>query len=165
VKTKVGYYGIFLTLALILSYVESLLPIQIGIPGVKLGLANLVCVVALYKMRGKEVVILAIIRVLLAGFIFGNYFSIIYGLAGAILSVFVMIGLKKTEKFSVPGVSIAGGVSHNMGQLIVAVFVVQTYSVGYYFPVLLVAGLVTGLLIGICANEILKRITHINMKN
>ena len=156
VKNRVAYFGVFTALALIFSYVETLIPINFGIPGVKLGLANLVIVIALYKMKLTEVYLLSVVRVLLSGFIFGNYFSIIYSLAGGLLSLTVMALLKKSKGFSV-----AGGVFHNVGQLIVAMLVVETFSVGYYFSVLLVAGLITGLVIGIVSAEMLKRIKNI----
>ena len=160
-KNRVAYFGVFTALALIFSYVESLIPIQLGIPGVKLGLANLIIVIALYKMRLSEVFLLSIVRILLSGFLFGNYFSILYSLAGGLLSLVVMALLKKTGDFSVMGISMAGGVSHNVGQLVVAMMVVETFSVGYYLPVLLVAGLVTGFLIGVAAGEMLKRLVNI----
>lgn len=160
-KSKVAYFGVFTTLALIFSYVETLIPIQFGIPGVKLGLANLIIVIALYRMKLSEVYLLSIVRVLLAGFIFGNYFSIIYSLAGGILSLTVMALLRKKGGFSVIGVSIAGGVFHNIGQLIVASVIVETFSVMYYVPVLLIAGLVTGLLIGIASDGMLKRLANL----
>ena len=160
-KNRVAYFGVFTALALIFSYVESLIPIQLGIPGVKLGLANLIIVIALYKMRLSEVFLLSIVRILLSGFLFGNYFSILYSLAGGLLSLVVMALLKKTGDFSVMGISMAGGVSHNVGQLVVAMLVVETFSVGYYLPVLLVAGLVTGFLIGVAAGEMLKRLVNI----
>ena len=160
-KNRVAYFGVFTALALIFSYVESLIPIQLGIPGVKLGLANLIIVIALYKMRLSEVFLLSIVRILLSGFLFGNYFSILYSLAGGLLSLAVMALLKKTGDFSVMGISMAGGVFHNVGQLMVAMLVVETFSVGYYLPVLLVAGLVTGFLIGVAAGEMLKRIVNI----
>ena len=140
-KSKVAYFGVFTTLALIFSYVETLIPIQFGIPGVKLGLANLIIVIALYRMKLSEAYLLSIVRVLLAGFIFGNYFSIIYSLAGGLLSLTVMVLLRKKGGFSVIGVSIAGGVFHNIGQLIIASVIVETFSVMYYVPVLLIAGL------------------------
>ena len=127
----------------------------------KLGLANLIIVVALYKMRLSEAYLLSVVRILLAGFIFGNYFSIIYSLAGGLLSLTVMALLKKWGGFSLQGISIAGGVFHNIGQLIVAAVVVETFSVTYYFPVLLVAGLLTGLVIGIVAEMMLKRLVNI----
>ncbi len=160
-KNRVAYFGVFTALALIFSYVESLIPIQLGIPGVKLGLANLIIVIALYKMRLSEVFLLSIVRILLSGFLFGNYFSILYSLAGGLLSLVVMALLKKMGDFSVMGISMAGGVSHNVGQLVVAMLVVETFSVGYYLPVLLVAGLVTGFLIGVAAGEMLKRLVNI----
>ena len=160
-KNRVAYFGVFTALALIFSYVESLIPIQLGIPGVKLGLANLIIVIALYKMRLSEVFLLSIVRILLSGFLFGNYFSILYSLAGGLLSLVVMALLTKTGDFSVMGISMAGGVSHNVGQLVVAMLVVETFSVGYYLPVLLVAGLVTGFLIGVAAGEMLKRLVNI----
>lgn len=160
-KNRVAYFGVFTALALIFSYVETLIPLQIGIPGVKLGLANLIIVVALYKLNMKEVYTLSVVRVLLAGFLFGNYFSIIYSLAGGLLSVAVMALLKKNGGFSIIGISIMGGVFHNLGQLIVAMIVVETYSVAYYFPVLLIAGLITGALIGITAQGMLKRLVNI----
>ncbi len=160
-KNRVAYFGVFTALALIFSYVESLIPIQLGIPGVKLGLANLIIVIALYKMRLSEVFLLSIVRILLSGFLFGNYFSILYSLAGGLLSLAVMAFLKKMGDFSVMGISMAGGVSHNVGQLVVAMLVVETFSVGYYLPVLLVAGLVTGFLIGVAAGEMLKRLVNI----
>ena len=160
-KSKVAYFGVFTTLALIFSYVETLIPIQFGIPGVKLGLANLIIVIALYRMKLSEAYLLSIVRVLLAGFIFGNYFSIIYSLAGGLLSLTVMALLRKKCGFSVIGVSIAGGVIHNIGQLIIASVIVETFSVMYYVPVLLIAGLVTGLLIGIASDGMLKRLANL----
>ena len=161
-KSKVAYFGVFTALALIFSYVETLIPINFGIPGVKLGLANLIIVIALYKMRLREVYLLSIVRVLLSGFIFGNYFSIIYSLAGGLLSLTVIAVFKRKDGFSIMGISIAGGVFHNVGQLIVAMLVVETFSVAYYVPVLLIAGMITGLLIGIVSNEMLKRLVNVH---
>ena len=161
-KSKVAYFRVFTALALIFSYVETLIPINFGIPGVKLGLANLIIVIALYKMRLREVYLLSIVRVLLSGFIFGNYFSIIYSLAGGLLSLTVMAVFKRKDGFSIMGISIAGGVFHNVGQLIVAMLVVETFSVAYYVPVLLIAGMITGMLIGIVSNEMLKRLVNVH---
>lgn len=160
-KNKVAYFGVFTALALIFSYVETLIPINFGIPGVKLGLANLVIVIVLYKMKFGNVLLLAITRVLLSGFIFGNYFSIIYSLAGGILSLCVMGILKKSNKFSVLGISMAGGVAHNVGQLVVAMLVVETFAVVTYVPVLLISGLITGFVIGIAADEMLRRLVNL----
>ena len=160
-KSKAAYFGVFTALALIFSYVELLIPIQFGVPGMKLGLANLVIVIFLYKRNAKEAMLLSIVRILLAGFMFSNLFSILYSLAGGILSLIVMAVLKKLETFSVIGVSIAGGIAHNMGQLVIAMIVVETYRIGYYFPIFLITGLVTGMLIGVISNEVLKRTIHI----
>lgn len=161
-KNRVAYFGVFSALALIFSYVESLIPFSIGIPGVKLGLANLIIVIALYKVPLSQVYLLCVVKVLLSGFLFGNYFSILYSLVGGLLSLSVMAVLKKTGEFSVAGISIAGGVFHNIGQLIVAMFVVETFQVVYYIPVLLIAGLLTGFLIGITAKEMLKRLVNLD---
>lgn len=157
-RTKVAYFGVFTALALIFSYVESLIPIHFGIPGVKLGLANLIIVIALYKMSINEAYILSVIRIVLAGFMFGNLFAILYSLAGGMLSLTIMCILKKTDKFSAYGVSMAGGVFHNVGQLLMAAIVLESVSIGYYFPVLLISGLATGFVIGVIANEMIKRL-------
>lgn len=162
-RTRVVTFGVFAALALIFSYVEGLIPIQLAIPGVKLGLANLIVVIALYKVSWKETLLLAIVRVLLAGFLFGNLFSIVYSLAGSLVSLAVMMGLKRNGRFSVIGVSIAGGTAHNIGQLAVAMLVLESSSIIYYAPMLLVAGVLTGMVIGIAANEMLKRLVKINM--
>ena len=159
---KVAIFGVFTALALIFSYVELLIPINFGIPGAKLGLANLMTVLVLYKMGIKEALALSVTRIILSGFMFGNLFGILYSLSGGLLSFLVMVLLKKSDRFSVAGVSIGGGTAHNIGQL-VAMVVVQTYQVGYYLPVLLVAGEVTGLLIGLVAKEVLKRIQGISL--
>ena len=119
--------------------------------------------IALDKRSLREAYLLSVVRVLLAGFIFGNYFSIIYSLAGGILSLTIMAFMKKKGGFSIMGVSIAGGVFHNIGQLAVAMLVVETFSVIYYVPVLLIAGMLTGLLIGIVSNEMLKRLVNIQL--
>ena len=157
-RTKVAYFGVFTALALIFSYVESLIPINLGIPGVKLGFANLIIVIALYKMSIKGAYILSVVRIVLAGFMFGNLFAILYSLSGGMLSLTIMCILKKTNKFSVFGVSMAGGVFHNIGQLLMAAIVLESVSIGYYFPVLLISGLATGFVIGFIANEMIKRL-------
>lgn len=156
-KNKTAYFGVFTALALILSYVETLIPISFGVPGIKLGLANLVIVIVLFIYGGKEALLLSVTRILLSGFLFGNLSMILYSLAGGVLSLVIMALLRRIGGFSVQGVSIAGGVFHNIGQLLLAMIIVETYQVGYYFPVLLVSGLVTGLLIGIVSSEVLKR--------
>ena len=123
-KNKTAFMGLLLAFALILSYIETLIPFQTGIPGVKLGLANLAVVLSLYLFTWKEAILLTTLKAVLSGLMFGNLFMIIYSLAGALISCMIMILLKKTGGFHVPIVSVAGGVMHNMGQLLVAVFVV-----------------------------------------
>ena len=154
---KIAYRGVFLALALILSYVESLIPFYFGIPGVKLGLTNLIVVVRLYCTGTKEAFGVSVARILLAGFLFGNLFSILYRLAGGVLSFIVMCLLKKTGRFHVISVSVTGGISHNLGQLIAAAFVVETYDIFYYMPFLLIAGVATGFVIGMLAQEFILR--------
>lgn len=159
IETKrLALMGLFTALAMICGYVEMLLPISVGIPGVKLGLANIVIVFALYRLRSLEAFVINVLRIVLVSFMFGNLSVMIYSLAGGLLSFAAMALLKKTGKFSICGVSIAGGVCHNIGQLIVAMLVLETSALIYYGPVLLLSGLVTGLVIGLTAGEVLKRI-------
>ena len=144
----------FLALSLIFSYVETLIPISFGIPGIKLGLANIVTVTALYYAGTKEAFVLAILPNILTGFLFGNLFAIFYSIAGSCFSILIMHLLKKRGSFSVIGVSIAGGVFHNIGQLLVAMLVVESLSISYYMPVLLAAGILTGAVIGLLVQRL-----------
>ena len=157
-KNKIAYWGVFLALALVCSYVESLIPISFGIPGVKLGLTNIVVILMLYTIGAKDAILISVFRIILAGFMFGNAFSIIYSLAGGILSFVVMLLLKNTGKLKILSISTAGGISHNVGQLIVAALVVENYNILFYVPVLIIAGIITGFLIGLLAGEIVLRI-------
>lgn len=159
-KKSVAFWAMFLALALILSYVESLIPFFFGVPGMKLGLPNLVIVMILYCMGTKEAYLISIVRVLLTGFLFGNLFSIGYSLAGAMLSLTIMMLLKRTGKLKVITVSAIGGICHNIGQLIVAALVVESYNIFYYTPVLLIAGLITGIIIGVISQEMILRLGH-----
>lgn len=161
---KTAYMGLLLAFALILSYVETLIPFRSGIPGIKLGLANLAVLLCLYLFEWKEALLLTTVKALLSGLLFGNLFMIIYSLAGAWLSAAVMIFLKKSRWFHVPVVSAAGGVAHNLGQLLVAAFAVETYGVLYYMPMLMIAGLITGIVIGIAAALVLPYIQNIAAK-
>ena len=157
-KNKIAYWGVFLALALVCSYVESLIPISFGMPGVKLGLTNVVVILMLYTIGAKDAILISVLRIILAGFMFGNAFSIIYSLAGGILSFVVMLLLKNTGKLKILSISTAGGISHNVGQLIVAALVVENYNILFYVPVLIIAGIITGFLIGLLAGEIVLRI-------
>lgn len=159
-KKNIALFGIMVALAFTFSYFESLIPFNFGIPGVKLGLANLVVVVAIYTMNPGEAFFIAVVRIFLAGLTFGNFYSLAYSLCGGVLSFAVMLLMKKT-KLSVVGVSTLGGVCHNIGQIIVAAIIMRTVRVAYYLPVLLVAGMLTGLLMGILSNLIVNRVKKI----
>lgn len=156
-KRKTALYGLLVALAFIFSYIESLVPLPIGIPGVKLGLANGVTLVALYLLRPMDAVAVACLRILLAGLTFGSPVSMLYSLCGGLFSLFVMWLCRRSDRFSVVGVSIAGGVAHNVGQLALAAVLLST-SVAWYAPVLLVTGTLTGALIGILCRHLLPRL-------
>lgn len=157
-SNKIASYGLLVALAFILSYIESLFPIPVPIPGIKIGLANLVVITALYSMGTKEALVLAVIRIIMVGFTFGNPSTMIFSLAGGLLSWLMMTLLKRSKLFSQVGVSIAGGISHNIGQIVIAIFVVENINIIYYLPVLLISGVITGALIGILASMIIKRV-------
>ena len=150
--------GLLTALGLIIGYIEFLIPTPLGIPGVKPGFANIVIVWALYSLGPWEALMINGMRIFLSGFLFGNFSMILYSLAGAAVSFLCMCLAKKSGLFSMTGVSMIGGVMHNMGQLLVAMAVLETVSLVYYGPVLLAAGVITGLLIGIVSGEVKKRI-------
>ncbi|MGN1180816.1 MAG: Gx transporter family protein, partial [Suilimivivens sp.] len=150
-RMKTAYLGLLLAFALILSYIEVLIPFSFGIPGIKLGLANFAVILALYLIGYREAFVLTIAKALLCSLLFGNMSMMLYSLFGAVFSIIIMILMVKSNRFHVPVVSAAGGVMHNIGQLVVAYFVVKTYGIFYYVPVLILAGLITGILIGITA--------------
>ena len=155
---RVALYGMLTALAFILSYVESLVPVTVGIPGVKLGLANLVVVIALYTLDLKGAFVISAVRIVLSGLTFGGLFSMLYSLAGGLFSFVVMAILSRKKVFGTVGVSVCGGVAHNIGQLLVAMAVLETESVWYYFPVLLISGSVAGVLIGLLGGWMTGRI-------
>lgn len=156
---KTAYMGMLVTLAFIFSYIEMMLPISIGIPGVKLGLANIVIIVALYTMGAGQAFMLSLVRIILMGFTFGNLASMIYSLGGGLLSILVMIITRKTKLFSITGVSVLGAISHNIGQILVAVLVIENKSLFYYLPVILVSGIATGIIIGVVGAVLVKRLS------
>ncbi|MTK08778.1 MAG: Gx transporter family protein [Hungatella sp.] len=151
-------YGMLIALAFVLSFVESLIPISLGIPGVKLGLANLVTVVGLYTVGTTGTIVVSLLRIVLTGFTFGNLFAMLYSLAGWGLSIVIMILCKKKKWFGTSGISILGGIGHNIGQITVAAFVVKQAGVFFYLPMLLIAGTAAGLVIGILGSMIISRI-------
>lgn len=155
---RIARYGLLIALALILSYLESLIPVFVAVPGVKMGLPNIVIMFALYSLGTKDAVIISLIRVVLAGAMFGNVFAILYSAAGAVLSLLVMALLLKTKRFGPIGVSVAGGVAHNVGQIIVAILVTETAQIVFYLPVLCISGIVAGVLIGIVSGIVIERL-------
>lgn len=155
---KIAYMGLFSGAAILLGYVESLIPVFVTVPGMKLGLANLAVVLVLYVFGLREAFTVQIVRILVVGFLFGNLFSIAFSMAGGLLSLLVMGILKRVGGFGIVGVSVAGGVTHNIGQICIAAIIVENIQVFYYLPVLLVTGVLTGMLIGILSGEIQKRV-------
>lgn len=155
--SRVAQYGLLTALALVLSWVESLLP-PLGVPGVKLGLPNLAIVFALYRLGFREACVISLTRVVLVTLLFGNGAALAYSIAGAALSLSLMGLLKKTGKFSSVGVSVAGGVAHNAGQILVAMALLETSRLAWYLPVLWISGTVAGVLVGIVSGALVKRI-------
>lgn len=163
VAKRVSMYGILVALAFIASYIEVLIPFNFHVPGMKLGLANIIVLLAMYTGGLRAGITVSVIRIILAGFTFGNPYSAIYGLSGGILSFVIMAVLKKTDFFGIMGVSIAGGVSHNIGQLFCAMVLLNLPAVFSYLSYLMFIGIITGGLIGIIVEEILKRTRKVKM--
>ena len=155
---RIARYALLVALAMVLSWLESLVPVSAAVPGVKLGLTNLVVIFALYRMSLKDAAVISLIRVLLVSFTFGNAYSFAYSMAGAVLSLAVMAALKRTGKFSMVGVSVSGGVCHNIGQILVAMAVLGTGKIALYLPVLLVSGLAAGVAIGAVGALVARRV-------
>lgn len=182
---KIAQLGFFLALTLILAYVESLIPFSFGIPGIKPGLPNLIVVLLLSgesvgpdnvcgsdtftdsisRFGAREALLINGLRIVLSGFLFSNLYTILYALAGALLSFIAMMVGRRMRCFSVIGVSVLGGVFHNIGQIIVAMLVVNTVYVGYYVPFLIVAGTVTGAILGLVAMELTPYLTRFERDN
>lgn len=158
---KIAFLGLSVTLAMILSFVESQIPVFTTIPGMKVGLPNLVMVFLLYRAGWKEAVIVSLIRAFLAALLFGNLQSLIFSISGAVLSLTGMILLKKTGLFSSIAVSVTGGVLHNVGQIIAACLWTGTVQIAYYLPALLVSGVCAGIAIGLIAGFLLKRLENV----
>ena len=159
--TKTAYLGLFMSLAIIMGYVEAIIPVQMPFPGMKLGLPNLVIAAILYIYSWEDAIVISVLRVVVIGMLFGNMFSIAYGLAGAVLSLMVMAILKRTDIFGVVGVSAAGGTAHNIAQTAVAFLIVKGFPVRLYLPLLMIAGLIAGTLIGIADALIIPRISSL----
>lgn len=156
---RLARYALLTALAMALSWLESLVPLAGAVPpGVKLGLTNLVVIFALYRMGLRDAAAISLVRVVLVAFTFGNSYSFAYSLAGAALSLAVMALLKRSGKFSLLGISVAGAVSHNIAQVLVAMAVMETARLAWYLPVLLVSGIAAGVCVGAAGALIVKRI-------
>lgn len=156
---KTALLGMLVALAFVLSYIETLIPVNLGIPGAKLGLANLVVMVALYTLGTKEAFGLSMVRILLTGLTFSSMAAMLYSFAGGLLSFAVMALMKKTKKLSVTGVSVLGGIAHNAGQIFVAMWMLDTATLIYYLPVLAITGVASGTVIGLLAVMVIRRIS------
>ena len=156
---RLALLGISAAIAMAFAYVEVLLPpLFTAVPGIKLGLPNIMIIFVLYKMGAKEAAAVSLVRLLAVSLLFGNPMTLAYSLAGAVLSLTAMALLKKLDRFSVIGVSVAGGILHNVGQILLAMFVLKTVEIGYYLVVLAVAGTIAGVFIGLCGGFAVKRI-------
>jgi heptaprenyl diphosphate synthase len=161
---KIALLGVITSIALVLSYLESILPpIYAAIPGIKVGLPNIVIIFILYKYGLKEAVTVSALRVFIVALLFGNVMTLAYSLAGAMLSIFAMALLKKLDKFSAVGVSIVGGVAHNLGQILVAVALLNSTLIGYYMIVLTITGTLAGVFVGLAGSLLIKRMNHIKL--
>ena len=163
-KTKrLALLGLFTGLAMILSYVEALMPIPLPVPGIKVGFPNIIILFILYRFGTKSAIIVSFVRVLLVSLLFGNFLGFAYSLSGAILSLVVMIILRKTDLFSTLGVSVVGGIFHNAGQIIVACILMSTLEISYYMTVLIVTGTVSGIVVGIASHLLIKKVKLTNI--
>ncbi len=155
---KISLLAMLLSLSLVFSYFEVKFPILTWVPGAKLGLANIVVIVALYEIGMKEAWCLSVLRVILTGFLFSNFFGMLFSLAGAFFSLAVMTMLKRYTKLSIMCVSVAGGIFHNLGQIVVASIVLENKNIWYYFIMLFFCGILAGTVIGILGGAICKKI-------
>lgn len=155
---KLVLLSITTAVALVLSFIESQIPALVAIPGVKIGLANIAVIFALYRFGVKEAVVISFVRIIAVSMMFGNFSTFIYSVGGAALSMAVMVLLKKLTPFSEVAVSVAGGVCHNIGQVAVAIFMLELTAIVYYLPFLILSGTIAGIAIGVAAALLIKRI-------
>jgi heptaprenyl diphosphate synthase len=160
-RSRVAFLGLFTAFAMILSFVESQIPTFVAIPGIKLGLPNIAIIIILYKFGYKEAITVSLLRVLLTSLLFGTVLSMLYSIAGAVLSFIAMILLKKF--LSIVTVSVIGGVCHNIGQIVVACLVTETAQLMYYLPVLIISGVIAGIVVGLVAALSYKKIEAIDL--
>lgn len=156
---KVATLGMLCALAIILSYIELLLPpIYAAVPGIKIGLPNVVIVYILYRFGVKHALLVSLLRVIITNLLFTNGITMLYSLCGALLSIGIMLLLKKTNKFSTVGVSIAGAIAHNLGQILVAMLILQSAYIGYYMIVLTLSATIAGVFVGVLGGMLIKRL-------
>ena len=155
---KIATSALMIALAMILSFVESQIPSFFPIPGIKLGLADIAVIFALYRLSIKDAIVVSLIRVVVVSTLFGTSLTLAYSLSGAVLSLLIMVLLKKSDRFSIVGVSVAGGISHNIGQIIMAIILMHNSVISYYLPFLIISGIVTGVVIGLVSAKIVERV-------
>ena len=159
---KLTISALLVSMAIICGYIEHLIPFDFGIPGIKLGLANITVIIVLYLIGTKEAFLISLLRILICFLLFGNVYSFAYSLAGGIFSLCIMCLMKRFKIFTVTGISICGGVTHNIAQILVAVLFVKSLSIALYLPVLLISGAIMGACIGIISALIIPKIKKIS---
>lgn len=155
---KISLYGMLLALSMVLSYVEAILPLHIGIQGAKLGLPNLVTMIGLYGIGPMPTLVISLLRILLVSFLFGNTMTLAYSFSGFLLSFLLMLAMQRVGGFRRTIISVFGAVMHNLGQLLAAMVLLHSSVLLYYFPMLLIAGILAGAVIGLAAGWITERI-------
>ncbi len=158
-KTKrLATLAVVIATAMILSFVESRIPAFVAIPGIKVGLANIAVIFSLYKLGAREAAMISLVRVFLVSLLFGSFVSMLYSMAGAVLSFTVMLLLKALTPLKTVTVSVVGGVMHNVGQIAVACVIMETNIIVYYLPFLMLSGVVAGIAVGVAASLLISRI-------
>ena len=159
VTQRVAFFGICTSVALVLAYIELLIPpLFAAVPGIKLGLPNILIIFILYRFGLRSAATVSLVRIALVSLLFGNTMTLAYSLAGAVLSLAAMSLLKKMNFLSTVGVSVAGGVFHNIGQILMAMLLLRTAELGYYLIILALTGTIAGILIGLCGGMLISRI-------
>ena len=158
---KIALCGVLTALAMIFSYIESVIPVPIPVPGIKLGVANIAVITILYVLGVKEAIVINLLRIVLTSLLFGNVNSFLFSISGAALSLAIMIIMKKLDFFSCIGVSVCGGVMHNIGQIIAAVFIMGSEAIVFYLPVLIVSGVFTGVVIRVVSGIVAKHVRKV----
>ncbi len=160
-RGKPAYLGLLCAVAVLLGYVEALVPVFTAVPGMKLGLPNLAIVLVLYLYSWKEALVVSVIRIGINALLFGNFFSFSFSLAGGLLSLAAMALVKRLDVLDQTGVSLVGGVAHNIGQIAVAILLVENARIAYYFIPLAITGLVAGVLIGLLSGVLIRRLGRV----